>query len=530
MVAAPLEPGSSLSEELLVDANAFETRIALLRDGAPVEIHIERPSGPTGNRLVGNIYLGRIVQIAPAIEAAFVDIGSKPLGALFADRNGDSGGWKEGEAILVQVIKAPRKGRTGEDVRARGPGKGPRLSRQPSLAGRYVVASPLAGLRADVDRAEARISLSRRIPDDHDRTRLTAVVADILKELDLPWACIVRTAAIGAQAAEIEADLRHLRELWARVRQRRILAREPPALLYEELPPMLRAVRDLARPSLESIIVNDDDACDAICRHAAAHMPAYRDKVVRYRGMQPLFEARGLDAAIDGMLDPCVPLPSGGRLVIEHTEAMTTIDVDSGSRLDSRRRADTALTTNLEAAAAIPRQLRLRDIGGIVVVDFIGMATDAHREAVHRALVESANDDPARFEASPFSALGLVEISRRRLRDRLLSELADDCPTCAGRGHVKSAQSTCYDVLRAVLRQAGVDRERIAAYAVHAAEAVVDRLLDEDARHLDAVSRRTGHPIQLQVEPGYRTDQFDLIGLPAARPPTSSTAAKAVGG
>ena len=500
-----------LSEELLVDAHPFETRIALMRGGEPVEFHFERPTAEPGNHLVGNIYLGRIVQTAPAIQAAFVDIGTQPLGALFADPDDDVSGWREGEAILVQVAKAPRKGRLSQargDSPARALGKGPRLSGDPSLAGRYVVALPL-GTRG---RADSRISLSRRIADDDERSRLAALLADVLARLDLRWDCIVRTAAAGAARAEIEADLRHLHGLWRQVRQRRDESRDTPTLLFEELPPMLRTVRDLARPCLRSIVVNDDEAYDAIRRHAATHMPAYADRVVRYRDPRPLFDAHGLEAAIDDLLDPRVPLPSGGRLVIEQTEAMTTIDVDSGSRLDAATRADTALKTNLEAAAAIPRQLRLRNIGGIVVVDFIGMASDAHRDAVHAALVEAAADDPARFEASAFSALGLVEISRRRLRDSLLSELGDDCAKCAGRGVAKSAMSTCYDLFRAVLRQAAVDGAAITAYDVHAAEPVIDRLLDEEADHLESVSRRTGRRIRLHVEPGYRTDQFDLIG------------------
>ena len=283
---------------------------------------------------------------------------------------------------------------------------------------------------------------------------------------------------------------------------------------------MLRTVRDLAGPALSTILVNDDHACATVRSHVAAHFPAYRDKVVRYRSTRPLFDAYGVEAAVDGILDPRVELPSGGRLVIEHTEAMTTIDVDSGIALDSASRADTALVTNLEAAAAIPRQLRLRNIGGIIVVDFISMASDEHRDRVHHTLLEAANDDPARFTASGFSDLGLVEISRRRIRDSLLSQLSGDCPDCVGRGYAKSAQSTCFDIFRTLLRRTAVDGPGLSSYVLHAAEAVVDRLLDEDAHHLAAVVGRTERPVELQVEPGYRNDQFDLIGVP--RPGTES--------
>lgn len=520
-----------VSEELLVDANAFETRIALLRNGEPVEIHLQRPASDPKTQqgsLVGNIYLGKVARIAPAIQAAFVDIGTPALGALFneppgtarsAERgpNGTSAA-REGDHVLVQVAKEPLKGRGA------GLGKGPRLSANPSLVGRYVVVFPLAARRgrgvAAEDGPGDRVNLSRRLVADDERRRLGALAADVLQDLGLPWDCIVRTAAAGATRAEIADDVTYLRRLWQQIRHRQERVRAAPRLLFRELPAMLRTVRDLAGPALSAILVNDDDACATVRSHVEAHFPAYRDKVVRYRSTRPLFDAYGVEAAVDGILDPRVELPSGGQLVIEHTEAMTTIDVDSGIALDSANRADTALATNLEAATAIPRQLRLRNIGGIVVVDFIGMVSDEHRHRVHRALLEAANDDPARFTASGFSDLGLVEISRRRIRDSLLSQLSGDCPDCVGRGYAKSAESSCFDIFRTLLRRTAVDGPGLSSYVLHAAEAVVDRLLDEDAHHLAALVGRTGRPVELQVEQGYRNHQFDLIGVP--RPGTGS--------
>ncbi|MCY3813658.1 MAG: Rne/Rng family ribonuclease [Gammaproteobacteria bacterium] len=524
-----------MSEELLVDTNAFETRIALLRDGEPVEIHLQRPArDPKAEpgSLVGNIYLGRIARVAPAIQAAFVDIGTQTLGALFNEPHGTdfdtaaiprgtSGtrSVREGDHILVQVAKEPLKGRGG------GHGKGPRLSANPSLVGRYVVAFPLAARGGregvvDEDGPGERVNLSRRLVADDERSRLGALAADVLQDLGLPWDCIVRTAAAGATRAEIADDLAYLCRLWQRIRQRRERAREAPTLLFQELPATLRTVRDLAGPALSRILVNDDDACAAVRRHVEAHFPVYRDKVVHYRSTQPLFDAFGVEAAVEAILDPRAELPSGGQLVIEHTEAMTTIDVDSGTALDSASRADTALVTNLEAARAIPRQLRLRNIGGIVVVDFISMVSDEHRDIVHRTLLEAAKGDPARFTASGFSDLGLVEISRRRIRDSLLSQLSGNCPDCVGRGYAKSAQSTCFDIFRTLLRRTAVDGPGLSSYVLHAAEAVVDRLLDEDAHHLAALVSRTRRPVELQVEPAYRNDQFDLIGVP--RPGTET--------
>ena len=511
-----------MSEELLVDANAFETRIALLRDGEPVEIHLQRPASDPKRQpgsLAGNIYLGKVARLAPAIQAVFVDIGTPTLGALFEEPQGTSRLGEpspratscppaavEGNHVLVQVAKEPLKSQGA------GHGKGPKLTANPSLVGRYVVAFPLSAPASTA--TDPRVNLSRRLVATSERDRLGALVTDVLSELGLPWDCIVRTAAAGATRTEIVDDLAYLCGLWQQIRQRRARARGAPALLFQELPTMLRTIRDLTGPALDRILVNDDDAWTRIRNHVEAHFPAYRDKVVRYLGTRPLFDAFGMEVAVDGLLDPRVELPSGGQLVIEHTEAMTTIDVDSGTALDSANRAETALKTNLEAATAIPRQLRLRNIGGIVVVDFIGMASDEHRDSVHRELVEAAKDDPARFAASGFSDLGLVEISRRRIRDSLLSQLSGNCPDCLGRGYIKSAQSTCFDIFRTVLRRSAVDGPGLSSFVLHAAETVVDRLLDEDAHHLAALVSETGRPVELQVEPGYRNDQFDLIGVP----------------
>ena len=515
---------STRSEELLVDANEFETRIALLRNGEPLEIHLQRAmSDPEAHAdgLVGNIYLGKVARLVPAIQAAFVDIGIGTLGALFAAPGASLRGLREHDAVLVQIAKEPVKGRAGHH------GKGPKLTADPSLVGRYLVLFPATAQGIAIEggesvapdgpqtmRSDPRIAVSRRIDDKAERGRLTALVAELGKALRADWNCIVRTAAAGATATELEDDFRYLQSLWTETRKCQLATSRAPALLRQELPAALRAVRDLAGPSLKAIVVNDDEARARIRAHVAAHMPAFRDKVMRYEGTVPLFDAYGVEAAIDRILDPCVPLASGGQLVIEHTEAMTTIDVNSGTELDSTTREATALRTNLEAAAVIPHQLRVRNIGGIVIVDFIGMACDDHRNAVHATLVRGARDDPARFDVTGFSELGLVEISRHRVRDSLLSQISGNCPTCIGRGYTKSAQSVCYDLFRSLHRQAAVDGDRVASYVVHAAEDVIDRLLDEDAGHLRTVSGSIGRPVQLQVEPGYRTDQFDLIGLP----------------
>ena len=500
-----------MPEEILIDVNPFETRVALLADGALREVHVERPARRS---LRGNLYRGRVDRVVGGVQAAFVDVGLGRPGFLHArDLHGGRlapGGTapdiskltRPGQSLLVQVAKDPLRG------------KGVRLTTNLALAARTVVLLPL----------DTHIGVAARIADEDERVRLKHLVARVRDDLGTSHGYIARTASQFSDESHLRADMEYLDGLWRRVSRRygeiagAALASEDGAkrvddacLVHEDLPMPTRIVRDLAAPSTRAIVVNHAVTFDRIVGYVERCLPELAEAVVHYRGRTPLFEARGLEMAIDRALDKRVPLPSGGSLVIEQTEALTSVDVNSGRFVDSADLESTAYTTNLEAAREIPLQLRLRNIGGIIVVDFIDMTDALHRCAVTEALVAAADGDTARFRASGFSDLGLVEISRRRTRESLGRQLCEVCETCAGRAFGKSAQTTCYDIFRALGKRAATAPEGVSEYLVRASQRVVDRLLDEEAAYLAAVERDVGRTLRLQVEPGYAGDQFDLV-------------------
>ncbi|MCY3837555.1 MAG: Rne/Rng family ribonuclease [Gammaproteobacteria bacterium] len=499
-----------MTEEILVDVNPFETRVALVVDGALREIHIERPAGRS---LRGNLYRGSVNRVVAGVQAAFVDIGIGRPGFLHVrDLHGGraepgsappdiSKLVRPGQSLLVQVAKDPLNG------------KGVRLTTNLALAARTVVLLPF----------DTHIGVAMRIEDEDERSRLKELVARVRAEVGTPYGYIARTACQSATEDQVRDDVEDLEGLWERVSRRygevagaMDAAGNPKRvadgrLVHEELPVPTRIVRDLAGTDTRLIAVNHADTFHRITDYIKRCLPELSAAVTRYEGKTPLFESRGLEAAIDRALDKRVPLSSGGCLVIEQTEAMTTVDVNSGRFVDSSDLESTAFTTNLEAAREIPGQLRLRNIGGIIVVDFIDMVDEDHRRHVLDALLGAATGDSARFRASGFSELGLVEISRRRTHESLERQLCDSCETCSGRAFAKSPQSACYDVFRALLKCAASGTEGVSEYLVRASQRVVDRLLDEEAPYLAALERDVLRPIRLQVEPGYASDQFDLV-------------------
>ena len=499
-----------MTEEILVDVNPFETRVALVVDGALREIHIERP---TDCSLRGNLYRGRVDRVVAGVQAAFVDIGLGRPGFLHVrDLHGGrvepgsappdiSKLVRPGQSLLVQVAKDPLNG------------KGVRLTTNLALAARTVVMLPF----------DRHIAVAARIVDEDERGRLKDLLARVRTEVGTPCGYIARTACRSATENQVRADVEDLEALWKRVSRRygRIAGAMDAsgqcaehlagALVHEELPVPTRIVRDLAGANTGAIVVNHADTFDRITDYVKRCLPDLPEAVTHYQGRTPLFEARGLEVAIDRALDRRVHLPSGGFLVIEQTEAMTTVDVNSGGFVASSDLESTAFTTNLEAARELPGQLRLRNIGGIIVVDFIDMVDEGHRQEVLDALLGAASGDAARFRASGFSELGLVEISRRRTRESLERQLCDHCETCSGRAVAKSPQSACYDVFRALSKRAASGTEGVSEYLVRASQRVVDRLLDEESAHLAALQRDVLRPIRLEVEPGYASDQFDLV-------------------
>jgi ribonuclease G len=484
-----------VSEEILVNVTPMETRVAVVENGATQDIHIERSAS---RGIVSNIYAGRISRVLPGMQAAFVDIGasrnaflhvSDIIGSVDAgERIADH--LREGQAVTVQVTKDPLGS------------KGARVTSQLSVASRYLVYMPQT----------QHVGVSQRIDDAGERARLQEVLANALEaeEMDEAGGFILRTAAEGAGPAEIAQDLRFLKRLWAAVSRRAAAAREPQ-LLYEDLPLHLRTVRDLARPGVERIRIDSRENYEALKRFCGEYMPEVADLLECYSGERPLFDIHGIEEDIQRALGRKVALKSGGYLVMDQTEAMTTIDVNTGSFVGRRNHEETVFKTNLEAATTLARQLRLRNLGGIIIVDFIDMRDPEHRRQVHRTLEKAMARDPARNKITGVSELGLVEMTRKRTRESLEQLLCEACPVCDGRGVLKTAETVCYEIFREIMRDArAYENDNL---LVLAGQSVVDRLLDEESANVADLEAFIGKTISFRVEPEYSQEQFDIVLL-----------------
>ena len=494
-----------MAEELLINVNPFETRVALVSHGLLQEIHIARADGYS---VTGNIYMGKVERIVPGMQAAFVDIGLQRPGFLHArdinrpkvmvtDETSSEKPDKpdirkllhEGQSVLVQVEKDPIAT------------KGARLSTQLAIASKYLVLMP----------NEHHIGISQRIDDEAERQRLRAALSDI--QADAQFGIIARTASDGVEPEQLAADVALLQRIWARVLERSKTA-QAPALIYEELPLHTRMVRELAGVETETIFIDQSRTYERIRRYVDEFIPAYAERLHFYDGKRPLFERHGVEDEVRRALDVKVALSSGGSLVIEQTEAMISIDVNTGGYLGGHNLEETVFRANMEAASAIPRQLRLRNLGGIIVIDFIDMEDEEHQRQVLRTLEKAAELDPARTRIMGFTELGLVQMSRKRTRESLAQVMCAPCEHCQGIGLVKTAESTSAEVLRALAqdyqvrcRGKGVEGE----YLIRASESVVDRLLDEDAEHLAQLADYMDRPVRMQVEPSYMEGQFDIV-------------------
>jgi ribonuclease G len=498
-----------MDEELLINVNGFETRVALLQNHSLTEIHLQR-SGRYS--LTGNVYKGRVVRILPGMQAAFVDLGLDRPGFLHVRGlhlpQFDADGVEvpapdirtlihDGQELIVQVAKDPISG------------KGARLTTHLALASRYLVLMPF----------NAHIGVSQRIEDEDERERLRTLVETLRIEHGVEQrGFILRTAADGVRGDWLGADVRVLKRLWEKV-EARIAEQSTPGLVYEELPIDTRILRDLASADLRAVRIDDADTHARVKQFVDQFLPEYSALIVHDAEPVPLFERFGVDDELQRALDRKVTLKSGGHLVIEQTEAMTTIDVNTGGFVGARNLEDTVFRTNLEAAAIIPRQLRLRNLGGIIVIDFIDMAEEEHQRAVMRALEKACEADSSRIRLADFSHLGLVEISRKRTRESLWQQVCEPCPTCLGSGRVKTAETMCFEIFRAIQRdhlQSCRLRTSRSEYVIRAAEVVVDRLLVEEADNVGCLARQLQAPIRFEVEPSYTPEQFDLVRVPYA--------------
>jgi ribonuclease G len=449
-----------------------------------------------------------VERIVPGMQAAFVNVGLARPGFLHARdidsprivaAGGDGASAKrdirnllhEGQSVLVQVEKDPIAN------------KGARLSTQLALASKYLVLMP----------REAHIGISQRIDDAEERERLREALVEIKQQHGIAGGIIARTAADCVSPDLLASDLQLLEHMWARV-SARAKGATAPSLVYEELPLHSRVVRDLTSPETHAIFIDEVQTYRRIRGFVDEFIPNYADRLQLYDEQRPLFERHGVEDEVARALEPRVALRCGGTLVIEQTEAMISIDVNTGGFLGGHSLEETVFRTNMEAAAAIPRQLRLRNLGGIVVIDFIDMEQDEHQRQVLRALEKAAEADPARTRIEGFSSLGLVQMSRKRTRESLAQSMCAPCVNCMGVGLVRTAESTCVEVLRALSQdhQARCRHKSVEGdYLIRATESVVDRLLDEDAEHLSVLSMHIQREVRIQVEPSYTEGQFDIV-------------------
>ena len=488
----------SAESSIFVNVGPRETRAALLENGALQELHIERASR---RGLVGSLYKGRVSRVLPGMQAAFVDIGLERTAFLHvADialaRPEDTIVTlpavddirrlvSEGDEILVQVVKDP----IGT--------KGARLTTFIALPSQYLVYLP---------RGES-VGVSARIEEESERLRLKQAIASLAGSA-ATGGYIVRTAAQGATLEALREDMVYLAKLWEHVRS--VAAATPPgAIVHEDLPLSLRVLRDeLARGS-HRVIVDCPREHARMASFAAAFLPAGMARIELYEGPRLLFDLHGIEEEVTRALDRKVSLKSGGHLIIDQTEAMTTIDVNTGGYVGYRNLEETIFRTNLEAALAIARQLRLRNLGGIIIIDFIDMTDESHRRQVLSALERALVADRAQTRIVSLSPLGLVEMTRKRTRESLQHLLCAPCPSCEGRGFVKTAESVCQDIFREIMRQSRQFASRELLILAH--QEVIDLLLSDESAALAELTAQIGRPIRLQVEALYGADQYDVV-------------------
>lgn len=498
-----------MSEEILINVTPAETRVAVVENGVLQEVYIERSAS---RGIVGNIYKGKVVRVLPGMQAAFVDAGLERACFIHASdiarsqihtadskesnqssSNGETPDIRslvhDGQTLVVQVTKDP----LGT--------KGARLTTHLSVSSRYLVYMP----------GTDHIGISQKIEEDGERQRLRDVVEKVRQREDYPeGGYIVRTAAEGVNESEIESDMAFLAKLWAAVSGRVSQAKVPSAV-YVDLPLTLRTMRDLVRPPVEKIRVDSREMFEEAAGFAATFNPEVVERIEHYGGERPIFDLFSVEDEIQRALDRKVGLKSGGYLIIDQTEAMTTIDVNTGAFVGHRNLEETIFKTNLEAANALARQLRVRNLGGMIIIDFIDMKDLEHQRQVLRALEKALERDHARTAISSVSELGLVQMTRKRTRESLEHVLCETCPVCQGRSTLKSPETVCYEIFREILREARAYENR--NFLILAAPAVIDRLLDEDSSHVADLEEFIGATIQFQVETVYSQEQYDVILL-----------------
>lgn len=486
-----------MSSEILINVTPSETRAVVVDNGVLQEVFIERSES---RGLVGSIYKGKVCRVLPGMQAAFVEIGLPRAAFLHASDisipKGQTGDLqemevpaitsllREGQEILVQVIKDPMGT------------KGARLTTQLSVSSRYLVYMP----------DTQGIGVSLKIESEQERQRLKDCLAHHLETTSGGY--ILRTAADGVSENELIADLEFLHRLWERLGDTKssVKCGEP---LYQDLPLALRSLRDLVTPEIERIRIDSGETFRKAIKFAESFIPESIPQIEHYKGDRPLFDLFNVEDEIQKALERKVPLKSGGYLIFDQTEAMTTVDVNTGGFVGHKNLEETIFKTNLEAAHAIARQLRVRNLGGIIIIDFIDMEEQEHRDQVLRSLEKAMETDRARHNICAVSELGLVEMTRKRTRESLGHILCEPCPCCNGKGYAKSAESVCYEIFREIMREA--KQYETTQFLVLASQDIIDRLNDQDSTNVAELEQFIGKPILFQCESEYNREQFNVV-------------------
>ncbi len=499
---------------IVINSAPYETRVATSESGILVEFLVERSDD---RNIIGNIFKGRVIRVLPGMQAAFVDIGMEKAGFLYAGdfvtpqigldtvENGDAdlaeeidihearypheehippieGLIREGQHLIVQVAKEP----LGT--------KGARITSHITLPGRYLVL--LTG--------SSHVGISRRIEAPEERERLQALVETIRPE---GMGAIVRTAAEGRTEADLQTDMDYLVHHWEAIRKKGEVA-AAPSLIHQELSLALRAVRDLFTADMDRIVVDSEEEHARIRDFASQFFPHLRDRIELHSGPQPIFDHFGIEIELARALDKKVWLKSGGYIVIEQTEALTVIDVNTGKYVGRSSLEETTVKINLEAVKEIVYQLRLRNIGGIIIIDFIDMKSEENRDKVYQSLLDALRADRSKTTICKISELGLVEMTRKRVRESLSRSLSEACPYCSGEGIIKSRKTICYEIFRELERQAPLLMGRQVYLYVH--PALAEEMFGEHRRYIETLESRFGMKVNISASEKFHIEQYQI--------------------
>ncbi len=503
-------------KQLIINVTEQETRVAHLEDGNIVELYVDR--GDDSN-IVGNIYKGRVRRVLPGMQAAFVDIGLNQAAFIYVD-DVHSNGYKEWEEIFsidpddeqtvtdeeVRPINLKRRDVQIEELISEGSEilvqvakspmgtKGARISSYISLPGRFLVLMPTSD----------HIGISRRIEDEVERERLKQLV-QMLRTNDYGY--IVRTAAEGENEEKLAYEMKFLSNLWENI-QKKFQNAPVPSMLHQELSVSLRAVRDLLTYEVEKLVIDSKTTYEAVLAFLDTYMPSLKDHVILYEGAEPVFDAYNLEGDISRALKRKVWLKSGGYILIEHTEALAAIDVNTGRYVGKHNLEETILKTNLEAVKEIAYQIRLRDIGGIIIIDFIDMERKSNQEKVFNALKEALKKDKSKTHALPMSEMGLIQMTRKRTREPLTRILCEPCFYCEGEGYLISRRSICFNIYREILRDTlDLNGGRL---TLRVNPEIAEFLHGEENEIITSLERQIGKQIVIYPNPQFHMEEFDI--------------------